>query len=678
MQQGHLGQRDRQATIMLVFGLLILLRLALSSRLPSFILAGTPHDDGWVVGHALSIFKGKWLGPYDQYTLIKGVFSPLLMAFTASVGVTYSGINTALYCFSCFVFVTSVRPIIKNQWMQIFLFAVLLFNPLSYAMETGQRIYRNGIGQWEILLIFGGLIAMFLRRNENWRRLLKWVLVCGFALGAFMQTREDGVWIHPFVFGIIISTVVLFLLEKSGAKKKALIFLLPMLIAVLLNAAMAFVNYKIYGVPVLNDRNGGNFAKVAGDLYAIAPNTDEDVLYKSDAYKDHYYNIYVSTMGKAFSASPTLNSASKSIRDAIRMWASWEDLKNGEVSTDHMLFALRDGVRGAGYYKSLPETEKFYARVHEELQAAFDKGILVKQGFPVSPLMKRLQPGDIGKTLSLMPKAIRDVTTFAGVSSVDFPPAGSPDGIKEFVFMAGGEYNAQQKRLIGSGWAFAKNDKVRLSAGLYDKRGALIANLSFQPGEDVFNSMLSQGLKYQNAKTSRFSFDIEGYDLESGVTLRFLDKDDILFKEIPLDGSSVSGGDASFCYYMDSLRESAYENIYGRLVRRANHVIGWYQMLSPIVSGLACFAYFCATLSLILEVRKKQVWKTLPIWIVLTGIASTFMLFLFAMCLITATSFNALQYLYTAPAYILLLMFCGVSFFWGGETIIAFKKRGGL
>jgi hypothetical protein len=677
MQQGNRGYQNWESATMFAFGVFILLRVVLSSRLPSYIMAGMPHDDAWVVSRALYILKGEWLGPYDQFTLIKGAFSPLLMAFSSWIGVTFGGLNTALYCIACVVFVTGVRPIIKSNFSQIACFAVLLFNPLSYALETGQRVYRNGIGQWQIILIFGCLIAVFLRRHDNWKVLLKWGLVCGLTLGAFFQTREDGGWIYPFVLGVTFVTAVVFLLEEKGPKKKIIIFLLPIAIALILNGATTIKNYNRYGAAVLNDRNGGNYAKVAGDLHAIAPNPDEDRLYASDAYKGRYYNIYVSTMEKAFAASPALSSASRPIRDAIRNWANWEDIKNGEVSTDHMLFALRDGVKGAGYYQSLPDTEAFYGRVHEELNTAFENGTLVKRGFPISPLIKRLQKRDLGRALALMPKAIRDVTEFRGVSSAAIPATGSAAGIKEFSFMSGGDYYTSPGLLIGSGWAFSEDDKIRLSAGLYDKHGTQIAILPFHTGEDVFEGFK---FKYKNAKLSRFSFDIDGYNLDSGVMLRFLDQSGNLLWEIPADGSATCGGAGGvFHYCIDSLKSGpSSEEFYARFVKRANRVIGAYQRFTPFLSIFACLAYFFATILLVWEARKKKALKTLPVWLVLTGLASTFMLFLFSMCLITATSFNAMTYLYTAPAYVLLLMFCTISLFWCVDVVVESGKCGGL
>lgn len=673
MEQKYQNNCNWRVSTVFVFGVLILLRIILSNRMPSYILSDMPHDDGWVVTHALYILRGEWLGPYDQFTLIKGPFSPLLMAFSAYIGVTFRGLNTALYCLACVVFIVAISPIIKNKWLQIFCFLVLLFNPITYALETGQRIYRNAIGQWEILLIVACLIAIFLRRNEYWKRLLIWALICGLTLGTFFQTREDGVWLYPLVLGMAFATVIAFLVEKGGPKKKIALFLLPVAMALLLNGVTTVANYVYYGAPIVNDRSGGNYAKVAGDLYAIKPSADDDRLYTSETYKDLYYTIYVSTMEKAFAASPTLNSASQSIRDAIRMWASWEIIKSGQVSTDHMLFALRDGVKAAGHYKSLSETEAFYGKVHEELQLAFKHGVLEKHGFPISPVIKRLQKYDLLKAILLMPKAMRDISNFSGVAAVAIPASGSIHGIKEFSLTAGGDYYSSAGLLVGSGWAFAEDDKTRLNAGVYNKTGELIAVLPLQGGDDVFEGFKS---KYQNAKMSRFSFKLDGYDLNSGLILRFFDQNGGILGEVPANGSVTCGGrDGSIHYCVDSLKnESSPEKFYARFVERANDVISIYQRITPLIALIAFFSYFAATVQLIREVSKKQALKILPVWLILTGIASTFILFVFCMCLITVTTFNALPYIYTAPAYILLLIFCTLSTSWGVGSFLEFRK----
>lgn len=667
---------QKKRAVIIIFGILILLRIILSSRLPAYILASMPHDDGWLVRQANFILMGNWLGPYDQFTLIKGPFSPLFMAFAAQIGVSFSSLNTWLYCVSCLVFVFAVRPIIKNQWLQVISFAVLLFNPITYALETGQRIYRNSMGQWQILIIVGCLFAIFLRRNENGKSLLKWGVLGGLALGAFFGTREDSAWISAFVMGTISATILIFLLEKRGPKKKIFFYLVPLMVVLLVNSMFALKNKRYYGAAIVNDRNGGNFAKVAGDLYAITPDANDDMLYSSDAYRDRYITMYVSTIEKALAASPTLNQIAGPFRESIKWWAALAHPNIGQPSTDHMLFALRDGARAAGYYKSLPETEEFYGKVHEELKMAFEKGTLTQHGFSISPLIKRVQMSDFGKALALFPRAVSDIVRFRDVQSAAVPAAGSEPGIEKFILTAGGDLYKAINVVKGRGWAFLEDGKDSLHAGVYDKDGAMIVPLTFEAGDYAI-----EAFKFQNAKVGRFSFDIKGYDHNSEITFRFFNKNNELLWQMPVYDAPHCGlkeGVFHYCITEVLADHSSSAMYYGRMTDRANQVIRLYMDLCPIFGILAFLVYLVATTRFAREIRKKQALATLPVWLVLTGIGLTFILFMFAMCLITAVSFNSLIYLYLAPAYILFLMFCIVSVSWGWQSFRDFRKSRNL
>lgn len=676
MKESGFVQRNQQTFMLVTFGILILLRLALSSRLPAYILADMPHDDAWVVKRAGYILMEDWFGPYDQFTLIKGPFSPLLMAFCAFFGVSFSGINTALYCFGCIIFVFSIRPIIRNYWLLLCCFAVLLFNPIPYALETGQRIYRNGIGQWQIIIIFACLIGLFLRRNGKVNSLWKWAILGGFVLGTFVLTREDRMWIFPLVLVATCCMISAHLIERHGENRKIFIFLLPLVIAISMNGAAAGAHYLRYGVFILNDRSGGNYAKVAEDLYSIAPDNADEILYSSSAYKGFYLNIYRSTVEMAFTVSPTLNSIAPSVREAINQWASWDDpQKIGQLPTDHLLFALRDGVKLAGYYRSMPETEAFYLKVHQELQAGFAAGTLLKRGVTISALIQPLQKGDFENTLHMMPKAILDIAQFSGVSSELIPEKGSKFMINVFKLIAGGESYSTVGSLVGNGWAFAKDNYIRLTVGLYDKDGKLISNLPFYSGEDVYQFMRSNGFEYENAKSSRFSFDIDSYNLTSGARLRFIDANGNAFREYPADGSVMFAEDASFRFNIDNLKTTSPERVYSHFVNRANSVISLYKKITPILGILGIIAYLFSTILLILEIRTSKSLETLPVWLCLTSLASTFLLFMLIMCFVTVTSFNALVYIYTAPAFILLLMFSSVAVSWMLDMLMNLRYR---
>ena len=671
---------DDKKMIFYIFAILIILRIILSNRLPSLLFPEMPHDDGWMLDKAQHFLRGEWLGPYDHITLIKGVFSPILLAICAGFGIGFNFLNTAIYCLACVIFVKGVQPVIKNKWLQILCLAVLLFNPISFALHTGQRAYRCGIGQWQIMIIFGCILAIFLRRNNNAISLLKWAVVAGVTLGVFLLTREDGTWIYPFVLSALCVTFVMIIWEKSDRLKKLAVISIIIFIPCLIRGVVAITNYTYYGAAIVNDRTDGFYAKVAGDLNLIAPNADDDKLYRSKEYRDSYYTIYVSTMEKALTASPTLNSAAKHLRYAIHCWANNSQVafslkQTGQPSTDHMLWALRDGAMSAGHYNSLTESEAFFAKVHNELQASFKNGTLEKRGLLVSPLIAPLQTGDLSKSLGLMPIALIDIINYKGISCAAPASTGSKFSLKEFGLVAGGDYLSPSNMLVCSGWAFAKDNNTQLRADLYRNKELLIQNVPLLPAEDVFNHFKSV---FKNAGNSRFNFEVEGSDLKSGVNLRFSDMNGNIFREIPMDVSSTNGDDGAFVYCLDKLKiyDSPEAEFYAPFVNRANYVIGLYQRFMFPLAIIAFFCYLWATISMIIEICKKIKIKTFPAWLIMSGLFLTLLVFILGMCMITTTSFNALEnYMYTAPAYVLLLMFCAFSVCWGLQAILDFRKR---
>ena len=664
-----------------IFTILVILRLALSNSLPAYLLPGMPHDDGWMFDKAQHILKGEWLGPYDCLTLIKGVFSPLLLAICASIGVGFNFFNSAMYCLACIIFVLAVRPIIKSSFLQVTCLAFLLFNPISFAFETGQRVYRCGIGQWQIILIFSGIIAILFRRNDKSKKLLIWALVSGLALGSFILTREDGMWIFPIVLCSIFMISVMTIRENKNWLNQISVILLILVIPLLFRGAVALTNYKVYGEPIINDRSGGFYTKVAADLNLIKPINDEETLYRSNEYKHFYYTIYVSTMELAFAASPTLNSAAEQIRESMHDWINisqscfgFDNKKNGQMSTDHILFALRDGVMKAGHYNSLTESEAFFSKVHNELQESFKNGALTKRGWLISPLISPLQDGDLVMALSLIPSALINVAKFNGICSAAIPSVGSSSALKEFGLFAGANYLPPTTRVFCSGWAFAKNNSISLQANLYENQQLKIKELPFSSSADVFIYFQE---KYQNANCARFQIDIEVSDPRQ-LVMKLFDKKANSIKEIPINGSSLHGDDDSFAFHIDRLN-LAEQDFYHPFVSRANYVVTAYQAIVFPITILALVFYFCTSLLMIKRNYKSNNKNILPAWLVMSGMLFTLLLFLFGMSIITTTSFNALSvYLYTAPAYVLLLMFCAFSVCWGLQTIIDFSKRGVL
>ena len=155
--------------IIIVIAIIILaiLKQMLIQDFPIVGYVSAGEDDGLMMNLAKSILEGNWLGEYRYNTLMKGPVFPIILAGMYKLGLPFIGTMTALYTFSCIIFMIAVRKLIKNKYIFIAIFAVLLFNPIMYTHAIIQRVYRNALIPSFALLITGSYIAIFLRRNEK-------------------------------------------------------------------------------------------------------------------------------------------------------------------------------------------------------------------------------------------------------------------------------------------------------------------------------------------------------------------------------------------------------------------------------------------------------------------------------------------------------------------------------
>jgi hypothetical protein len=392
-------------------------------------------------------------------------------------------------------------------------------------------------------------------------------------------------------------------------------------------------------------------------LYKISPDAQDEERFTSVKYRRFYINIYRSSLEKAFEVSPTLNSVSEHIHASIRQWASWErDNDSGELSTDHMTFAIRDGVKAAGLYRSLPDTEKFYGQIHKEIAAAFSDGRLRARGFSISPLIMPVDWQTIRAAIfDLFMDAAYKIVRFDGVGASAIAPIGSVSGIERFERIASVDGFVKSTKLIGSGWAFLENGADHLSAGIYDRNNVLIKNISFIKSDDVFSHF---EFKFSNASFSRFSFSLDAYEKNDGLKMRFINGAGSLIWEIdPRSGKGCGRQEGIYNYCLDEMAFKSEQNRREIAVNRANYVIGIFQSMSPVLFVFSMLVFVLTAGKLILRSRDPNAKILFAIWLPSLGILLTAVLFLLGMCIISTKSFYSIFYLYCGPAYILLLMF---------------------
>lgn len=90
----------------------------------------TPHDDYLFIKLARNILNGEWLGPYDQYTLIKGPAYPLFIAAVHYTGIPLMLAQHLLYSAICSLAIVAIRPLWKSRWPFMVIFSFCCLTPL--------------------------------------------------------------------------------------------------------------------------------------------------------------------------------------------------------------------------------------------------------------------------------------------------------------------------------------------------------------------------------------------------------------------------------------------------------------------------------------------------------------------------------------------------------------------
>lgn len=171
---------------------------------PLFLLPYAGHDDGLFMNIGRSLAEGRWLGPYSQFTLMKGPGYPLFLAVGSWFGLSVSVMQALFHCAAVVLFSLMVEKISRSRLLAIAVFSVTLWHPAVFTMN---RVIRDAIYPGQVLLILA-CFSYSLFVADQWGKRFLWGAMAGIILGWFWLTREEGVWILPglgflFLFAVV-------------------------------------------------------------------------------------------------------------------------------------------------------------------------------------------------------------------------------------------------------------------------------------------------------------------------------------------------------------------------------------------------------------------------------------------------------------------------------------------
>lgn len=367
--------------------LLTLFRLYLYYKASYSIDTTADYDDQLMIRYTKNILKGDWLGAYNTTTLSKGISYSLFLALTNKLHLSYSLLFGMFNVIACGLLAFSFKPIAK-KWTFFFIYLFFLFSPISFTHEYSTRIYRNAIVIPSVQIIIASLLSIYFGKFDLWKKNFFWFLLFSLIFPFYWFTREDSIWLLPFILTALGITFVQIILgpEFSLKNKKRIewlhfskkkvaalsLFFLPLLTFFFVSQMIKHKNEITYGVAIINDRTQGEFGTLMRHLIRIDDGTTLNI---NDS------RIWVSheALNQALKASSTFSKVSDNIQELYTTHPWTKAGKDKELKGDIIFWALRDVVSESGYYKDAKETDKFWKKVNQELSRAFDEGKLKKK-----------------------------------------------------------------------------------------------------------------------------------------------------------------------------------------------------------------------------------------------------------------------------------------------------------
>ena len=653
--------RRKEVSFFLAMVLFGVLKEFLVYNLPIMAVPKGIHDD-WIMVHmADALRSGQWLGEYNDLTLTKGMFFPFYLAVLNFLRLSYLSVSALLYTVSCMIFVYALRPLLKKYWACFTLYLVLLWNPVSYSVQAFQRVYRNSISYIQVLLIFGGLLALWLRRKEPVKKQILWLLTAAVGMVTFFYTREDAIWVEPFllVFLLVYLGTMFFSWKKEHRREyvgKAVLVLLPFLSVWGAGQLIAQENDNHYNIRLTNELQKGGFAEMYKSMMAVKP--EEDI---------PGVTMTREKIARMCDECPTLEKLEPYIQSSRLYWAgSGENEKDWEVRDGWVFWIFRTALAQAGYYTDGETVNQVCLQIRDELEAAMDEGRLTRQATMPSTYMSPWREEYLGDLFGALGKAIAYTTTYDEMETLVYLYS-EPDengGIPLFERMTGDKAVWYESDLVEmAGWyaSYEGMEGVTLQAETTD--GTVLGTAEFTESDDIAAYLAGQGIEAPGSEKCRFSLKLSVKDKPQTVYLKAYRNGTLLDSyELSEDLTRVESGASclNLDWYWDVperhgfLAKIHYKGVLLNGIRQVYHVTG---AVAAAAGALAYLALCVRMLKRRLQKVKDEDGRDLSVWLTLSALLASYFVLLGGISYSEISGWNAILYWYLSGAYPIMIAF---------------------
>ena len=644
--------------LIVALALIFAVRLLLVSSQTIAAKGGAVHDDELFLRLANNLLAGDWLGPFDNRTLIKGPMYPLFIAANYLIGLPLPLLQHLVYLGAGLALIVALSRLVRNGPFLAALFAAYAFNPATVG-GSAQRVAREGIYPALAVLVFAGLIGLLAASGERRVGGLRWALLLGFSFAAFWLTREEGVWLLPSALLLLVAA--LWLVVARARKERAawwrcLYCAVPVAVFLASVLGVAALNQAKYGVFLTNEFREGAFPAAYGALsrvehpdwkqYVPVPKAVRQAIYKeSPAFRELEASLE-GPLGQAWGQTGC-QAYPKTCGDIAAGWFDW---------------ALRDAAAQAGYYASAEKAAAYWDRLAREVNQACREGRLVCGGERSS-----LDPPPRREYLDQLPArllaAATHLTTFAGVSPNQATSSGAEESFPFYQAITRSRLGPTTKASAPSpkgsatitGWAYRPG--AELSIRMEVAEGAAAPGVvKQQQAPDVvafFGDQAAKNARFEATCAPPCTLAFAGGDRVLG-RLKYLDK-------VPV----VNVYDEALTVFVESVvfAPAAVDPLPAGTAPDAGKVavLGrvqeYYRMATPFLSVLALVGYLLSACLLVVRRRGSA------LFVVNTALLGAVAARLLLLCWVDITSFSAINTLYLAPAYPLLMLSIGLALY---------------
>lgn len=407
---------------------LTFLKFWLSRGQGVYAIGEAGYDDRLFVELAQHLVRGEWLGPYNELTLAKGPFYSLFIAASFLIGVPLFLAQHLFYAAACGLFVRALRPAVTAAGARLAIYALLLWNPMTYDGPGLGRVLRQQVYGPLALMIFAALIALYLRRSGSGRRLLPWMLLLGLAAGAFYLTREEVVWLAPSV--LLLGGACLWSSWKISVaclRRTAGLLGLASAFAAVPVLAVCSLNQCYYGwfgtcefrAPEFNAAYGAMLRVRVGPELPFVPVTREA--------REAMARVSPRFAGLQQQFEAGLAQGWAGISESLTHLPP----EKGQIGGGWMVWAFREATARAGHCGNAAQALAFYRELARELNRACAEGRL-PAGPPRSGFLPPWRDAQTGPFVHTAREFAGFVVSFSRFSGWPPPSTGSPGELQLF------------------------------------------------------------------------------------------------------------------------------------------------------------------------------------------------------------------------------------------------------